>query len=70
VRDAAERAVIERLCGRMKLTVTVDSGYCTRPRVFVRGCGARYVPQRYWHLLGETITLSVQGITPHALSLC
>jgi hypothetical protein len=29
VRDAAERAVTQ-LCGRMKLTVTVDSGYCTR----------------------------------------
>jgi hypothetical protein len=29
VRDAAERAVTRKLCGRMKLTVTVDSG-CTR----------------------------------------
>jgi hypothetical protein len=32
VRDAAERAVTPKLCGRMK-TVTVDSGYCNkRPR--------------------------------------
>jgi hypothetical protein len=36
VSDRAERcamllsAVTRKLCGRMKLTVTVDSGYCTR----------------------------------------